>query len=614
MAVLDSAAPHHAATDAVMKGGRRGDRTQARARQGARRRTFPLINSQVIAAADTGDVELLASTVEAYLPQMNLVNVATAMHRLAKVATSDVEARKALAEHPVMSAMAEALRAGLSVVGACGSPPQCQALSNTIWSLATLRVSDAPSLRRIAELAALHVEKFKPFELSSLLWGFAKLGEQDEDALIDSRGCFRAAAKYIAESPQQFSFRCLVMVCWSFSSANFRDVQLFRNISASLSQGMHTASCHELAEIARAYADMGVRQDKLFSDIAGKGSAKIADFKAPELLDMVRCFAKNGFFHRGFLDNAVASPRLTELSPSELCLFAVAVARPRPRHHSTCSAMLSLMRSCSAFIKCLSLDELASLVLAVGTCFSLTVNVLASGDNQVTNGTVPGDGAREEVDDFMQSVAAAIETLLPECPCRSIAAFTVGFACVDSDTLCGVRSTIIQEAVSRLTRLEDISLVVLLRTLPLCTSDVQVRCAVGALAVECARRSGTMQAAEGQLVAKTVAMLLEHADVSTPTVAPFVPSLAESAATLAAAALSGSMQFPVPVAVDVEMCASLTHLMAQLRKPASHPAHGVGPSATAKFVPAPFAPGIVIRPPPACEIPSSNALPTGSSV
>merc|ERR1719436_463193 len=150
-------------------------RARARGRKAAKRATFPYINSQIIRVAEFGDPQMLVTTIEGYLSQMNLVNLSTALHRLAKFAANSYQFQAALLRHPVLPGLLATTRAALSKSEAGGAPPQCQALSNITWSLATVQCVDLELLEVASRLAYKHVASFKPFELSAALWAFAKL-------------------------------------------------------------------------------------------------------------------------------------------------------------------------------------------------------------------------------------------------------------------------------------------------------------------------------------------------------------------------------------------------------------------------------------------------------
>merc|ERR1719276_346200 len=95
-----------------------------------KRTTFPQVNSKIVAVAELGSLDLLLSTVKEYLPVMNLVNMSTALHRLAKLTAYDGHSQARLRDHPVLAKLLAAAQGTLKKAVANNSSPSCQALSN----------------------------------------------------------------------------------------------------------------------------------------------------------------------------------------------------------------------------------------------------------------------------------------------------------------------------------------------------------------------------------------------------------------------------------------------------------------------------------------------------
>jgi len=153
-------------------------RMRYRPRQEAKRATFPFINGQIIAVSDTGDLALTLSIIETYISDMNLVNMATALHRLAKLSANDKRMRAALQEHSVVAQLVEFAKLSLKRTQEAGGSPHCQVLSNIVWALATLQIPDLQLLEAIALLSCKQLADFKPFELSAAIWAFASFTEE----------------------------------------------------------------------------------------------------------------------------------------------------------------------------------------------------------------------------------------------------------------------------------------------------------------------------------------------------------------------------------------------------------------------------------------------------
>jgi len=538
----------HATGGEAGRGGRKSDRAVARARQAARRRTFPLINSQIIAAADTGDLDLLLSTVEAYLEQMNLVNYSTALHRLAKMAAADAEVLAEIRKHEVLPTLLASLRQILQVAGTGGAPPQCQALSNIAWSFATMQIFDELSMRRIAELTSMYLHHFKPFELSSLLWGFAKLGEADLAAKDCGAQLFEVAGAHVLAHVETYTFRCLVMLTWAFCTVGHRDAAFFRGLAAPLSTMLHTASGRDLATIALSFGTACVRQDKLFSDIAQRSLPKFNDFRAQDIVDILRSFARHGFFHRGFLEAAAAAAQRLDFSAAQLHSFICSAAYLRPRHHATRTAVIALLPKCIATATAFSDDEVSGLALAVAACFYF------AGPEERAEATPA------VVAEFFSSALDVLQGRTSRVSDGAVATVAASFAAACAHAPCGAGAVgaLSQQAIARASTANIESLCILLRTFPSLPRGGEAKgatCeAVRVLAAEAARRleQGEVEDRDVCLVHRVSAAFapsaLEAGDAPGPASAD---ALSARCRAIEAAAAAGTIP---ALPVDLQLC------------------------------------------------------------
>lgn len=265
--------------------GRGGSGSGCSARKAAKRAIFPWINGQIIAVADTGDLALLMSTIETHASEMNLVNIATAMHRLARLTAADPSA-PALKQHPqqpLLQLMADRARLALERAQASSSVTHTQAMSNIAWSFATLHHVDLPLLQILADTAHERARNFKPFELTMILWAFAKLGSVDPAAWECSGALFKVASGEILRRPQDFPFRCLVMAVWAFATTGWRDPELYRGVAPRLARLAASGSCRELASAVWALGTACVREDALCLELARKTSMQLGCQEKEEL-------------------------------------------------------------------------------------------------------------------------------------------------------------------------------------------------------------------------------------------------------------------------------------------------------------------------------------------
>jgi hypothetical protein len=457
--------------------------TTLRSAKAAKRATCPLINQRIIATAGLGDVALLLREVEVLLPEMNLVNLSTALHRLARLAENDPEARAAVCRHPVFPGLLRAATSAFDQAQARGAGVKSQGLSNTVWALANLQVTDLSLLRHAAAMGCEHVAEFKPFELSAVLWSFVKLGVVGEDICEGSVRLFEAAASHISDHVEDFSFQCLLMIACSFATVKLASRSLFDQMATHMAPMVHTAKCKELANAAWAFGAVGARHDDLFSEIAARALQQLDDFKPEELSVLLHSFASLGLRHERLLEaGAVALRRMD----SQTAHLALALSNLRPRHKSTLAALTALLPRCTQLLAAFKPEELSSVALAAGKCF----------------GRKAGQQASPEVMEFFNAALPYVLTRLPDFSGQSLANIAAAFSDVGMGGRSGLFTAISREVVQRLETLEDSALLVLLRCLPGASHSTWVHGAVRMLFGEMSRRVDRLRERELWSLAK----------------------------------------------------------------------------------------------------------------
>jgi len=307
------------------------------------------------------------AVIMAHLPQMNLVNLSTAIHRLAKLAANDIHSQADLRQNPAFEELLQAVSHALSSVDPQEAQPQ--SLSNVAWSLATVRSVHQPLLQVVAGLAVTNISAFKPFELSTILWAFAKLSTVD-GSLMCLKPVFQAAAAHIMKQIAEFGFRCLATTAWAFATARQRHARLFRSIAAQMVPMVHAANCQEMANTAWAFGTADFHDEQLFTELAEKALSQLQEFKPQELSNMLWGFATNGFFHEAFFSNASRAAQQMNLQSQHLANIVWAFVRVRPQHPVTHATILSMLPVCTRQLDTFKPQEVSSTALAVAKAFS----------------------------------------------------------------------------------------------------------------------------------------------------------------------------------------------------------------------------------------------------
>jgi len=328
-----------------------------------RRVSHPWINQQIIQASES-NFDVLMSTVMLHLDDMNIVNLSTASHRIAKMASSDACAFQAMQQRNQQNvdALLRRLCAALDHSEDRGVQPQT--LSNVLWSMAHMQKLDRPLMQCVALHALSTLPEFKSYELATLLWAVAKLGSAFGASTTDA-ALFAAAGNYIKDTIQDYDFRSLSTVVWAFATTKQRNVRLFQKVASSLRTMTANAACQELANTVWAFGTSGYRDHQLFHELAEQGGLQIHRFKPQELSNMLWGFASTGFFHEAFYAKAAEAITHLDVNSQHLANILWAFAKVRPNHELTRRTVLSLLPLCMLQLRSFKPQEISSSLLAV---------------------------------------------------------------------------------------------------------------------------------------------------------------------------------------------------------------------------------------------------------
>jgi hypothetical protein len=260
------------------------------------------INRQVTSAANHGDLHSLLKVVCTYLPEMNGINLATSLHRVAKLSAAS-ESSEAIdsikADHRFMRlfvAVAQhvAHHSGLTRKEIASEVPgemPAQCLSIVAWSCASLRIRDEELFAKIATIAVPRLDKLQSFELSNMLWAHAKLQ-------ISAPHMFKKASERLMRRRDgEFNVQCLSTISWSFATTHRRDGAVFESIAKELMAHAASAKPQEISQTLWAFAKNG-HDDQVLFDVLGKAAvgtgSKISHFKEQELSNIAWAFATSG--------------------------------------------------------------------------------------------------------------------------------------------------------------------------------------------------------------------------------------------------------------------------------------------------------------------------------
>mmetsp|Transcript_88232 Transcript_88232/g.228886 ORF Transcript_88232/g.228886 Transcript_88232/m.228886 type:complete len:705 (-) Transcript_88232:295-2409(-) len=328
--------------------------------------TFRRINSEVIKSSATGDIAKVLAVVGGHLTEMNLVNLTTALHRLAKM-TATSKSQLLLKENPTFERLLNSLSLALDAL----KPDEvaAQSLSNVAWSLATMQLPRADLFSKIVSLAAGDVSSFQPFELANLLWACAKLGASDDRILSMTEPIFQEAETYVVARADPIPFRCLATMLWAFATVKRYHPSFFGFVAEKLLSQVFTANCQELANTTWALGKADFRHEQLCSKLAARALSSLQAFKAQELSNMVWGFSCIGFFHDRFFAEVATALKSMELTTQHIANISAAYVRVAPGHQVTRAVLLNLLPHCCDRVRAFKPQEISAVVLAVSKAF-----------------------------------------------------------------------------------------------------------------------------------------------------------------------------------------------------------------------------------------------------
>jgi len=443
---------------------KQGDKnSRQRFRQGASKRdTFPWINSQIITVSESGNLMELATTIEAYVSQMNLVNISTAFHRIARLWTTSEDQEAAMTVKGVVQALIHQANTVLARASASGTKPSAQALANITWAMVTLNAMDENLLQAIATPAQGQVRNFKPFELSTILWSYAKLSTLNPDACSCARPLFEAAASCVPGLLEEFTLRCLVTIVWSYATFRRKEEALFQSIGDHLISQVHTANCGELANTAWAYGLLQIQHERLFQELARRATVRLQDFKQQEVAGIMWGFAANNFFQAAFFNNASLAAQRLVLTPQQLTNILWALTRRKCRQSSLQSAVMALLPAATRQLDRFSMPEIAICSLAAAKVAKNMEGSGKGGGPKISNAV-----------DFCTAAMQQALSRLSELSNQLLVNLAAAFLLVGAPGAVVVLAAVGREALDRMQMLENTVLLHLIRVFSIDLAKLQ---------------------------------------------------------------------------------------------------------------------------------------------
>jgi len=267
------------------------------------------INRQVTQSSN--NMQMLLQTIHYHIAEMNSINMVTALHRVTKLAVSgntEYTVDRVLNEpcfKQLFGLVAQQIESSATEApnGQPQTPPfEVQCMSMVCWSCATLRLAEQRLLCIIADITGPRLSELKSFELSNLIWAYAKLS-------MGIPQLFAAVAgRMMHRKENEFSLQCLSMVVWSFATAKQKDNTLFRSLAVEVHSKAADAKPQAIANTLWAYAKNRSVEAPLFKMLADVALSNnlLWTFKPQELSNTVWSFATVALRHEPLCQSMLA--------------------------------------------------------------------------------------------------------------------------------------------------------------------------------------------------------------------------------------------------------------------------------------------------------------------
>jgi len=342
------------------------------------------INHQLTHAAESGDLTELLNIIDTAVPSMSGINMATALHRVAKLSARESDNISKLTQHPTVKKLLAQISSHVgerpddqdeTSVGAPKVQPTpvngqmpVQCMSIVAWSLATLQIRDEELFGRIAAITSSRLDELKQFELTNLAWAYSKISPYIKNtalfAAITERILKRRQGEYKVQS-----LACVLSAVAGTGHYKERDGHLlFSNLEDDVLMGATELKPSDLSGVLWAYATVGALPPRLFQalgDACCQG-AMLCAFKPQELSRTLWSFAAGGLFHKDLFQRAesVALDSCRDLATQDIADVLWAYARNGVTTGSVLFA--SLLDFSARRLGQHSPEELSALVWAAG--------------------------------------------------------------------------------------------------------------------------------------------------------------------------------------------------------------------------------------------------------
>eukprot|EP00927_Polykrikos_kofoidii_P030370 TRINITY_DN26133_c0_g2_i2.p1 TRINITY_DN26133_c0_g2~~TRINITY_DN26133_c0_g2_i2.p1 ORF type:complete len:1005 (+),score=191.25 TRINITY_DN26133_c0_g2_i2:222-3017(+) len=271
-----------------------------------------------------GDLGKLLEVIRQRLPEMNGINLATSLHRVAKLTSTgkpfnienikNNEVFKNLVAAIETHLLNHSCRTGsLSQASAARDDMPVQCMSIVTWSCATLQLRREALFDVVAEISATRLAELQPYEMSNLLWAFAKLS-------VPAQEVFTNATWFLnSRTWGEYKVQSLSIAVWSLATLGMPCPIVFNSVAQELLARVDEAKPTDIANTVWAFAQMQCPDYGLFQAYgdAACNAQTFDGFTPQELSTIVWSFAVAEVHHGALFGRTQAffAKKRQELTP-----------------------------------------------------------------------------------------------------------------------------------------------------------------------------------------------------------------------------------------------------------------------------------------------------------
>ena len=279
------------------------------------------LNAQLAQAATPEEIEALVRT---HCAVMNSVNVATALHRLAKC-------RPARSKGGGMEALLCARTAAV-LAGAENVTPR--SLTSIAWAVGKLRLSDAPLLAALVAQASAQLARggLDAFGIANVAWALATLYTAATSATTETvspqhGGLCDALAEAALARPQEFKPQELTNLLWAFATLKRRHARLFEALGEVATGRMGEFTPQGLSQTVWAFSKLNLSKHSLLLAAAAAALPRLASYDPQSVATLAWAFANLEVEHRPLMaavsQHASARPTAFDSASASQLLWAL---------------------------------------------------------------------------------------------------------------------------------------------------------------------------------------------------------------------------------------------------------------------------------------------------